>query len=53
MLLIDTPAPCTVAGKLAAIIALLLGATPRSVFLATRSRASAGREYLLRGPSVR
>jgi succinate-acetate transporter protein len=53
LLLINTLGPSAVAGKLAGIVALLIGAAAGYVFLATASRASGGREYPIGRPIAR
>jgi succinate-acetate transporter protein len=53
LLLIGTLAPSATAGKIAGVVALLIGAAAGYVFLATASRASGGREYPLGRPLVR
>ncbi len=53
LLLIDTLGPSAVAGKLAGIIALPIGAAPRHALRAAASRQGAGREHALRRPLAR
>ena len=53
LLLIGTLAPAATPGKIADILALVIGAAAGYVFLATASRASGGREYPLGRPLVR
>jgi len=53
LLLIGTLGRSTLAGKLAGIVALLIGAAAGYVFLAVASRASGGREYPIGRPIAR
>jgi succinate-acetate transporter protein len=50
LLLISTLAPAATPGKIAGVIALVIGAAAGYVFLATASQASGGREYPLGRP---
>jgi len=53
LLLISTLGPSTLAGNLAGVAALLIGAAAGYVFLAVASRASGGREYPIGRPIAR
>jgi succinate-acetate transporter protein len=53
LLLISTLGPSTVAGKIAGIVVLLIGAAAGYVFLAVASRAGGGREHPIGRPIAR